>query len=492
MFDRLISYFARQTPQSLAITSLAGHLTYAEFDANIDRMAAALEELHLPRPGLVGVVASDPYVHWLLLAALARLGVTTCSSLAEQSAQMETLLRPDLVLTDQPSRANDDRSLRIHRVTWKWLSDVSRRPATRPPRAKLDPNGFARVSISSGITGVPKKIELSWAAVETRIMQMSAVASTISSELRVQSLRGPEHPAYPGAGPAAWGLGGTVIFGPNDPISVANNLKRFKPTVLDMTPIQLKLLLDVLPEGFLSMRDLSLIISGSHTPRAVREHARRRLTNNLVLFYGMAEGGMIAYCPDNSVRGEDADVGRVFPWTEVEIVDDEHNPLPNGSFGRIRARGTGFIDGYMDDRETNTTYFRDGWFYPGDVGSLTVDGFLRIEGRADEMTNFGDANFMPHIIEGAIRTCPGVVDAGAFTLPDGLGFETSWIAVVRGENLREQDLAQALMAPGFPPATVIWIDKIPRTSDGEVHRDQLQAVAKKMSAFVGFNRLQAG
>lgn len=482
MFDRLISYFARQNPHALAVSALTGHLTYAEFDANIDRMAAALEDLDPPRPGLTAVVVGDQYLHWLLLVALARLGVTTCSYLAVQSGQMEPLLKPDLVLTDQSPQAGDDKRPRLHRLTPEWLGDVGKRPAARRPRVKIDPSGLARISTSSGTTGVPKKFGLSWAAVETRILQVAAIAnSTHPNEIRIQSLIGPEHLAYPGVGLSAWGLGGTMIFGPSDPVAVANTLTRLKPTVLNMAPIQLKVLLDALPEGFLPLRDLSLTVSGSHTPRAVRELARMRLTNNLVLFYGTTEGGTIACRPDNSVQGDDADVGWVFPWTEVEIVDDDHKPLPYGSLGRVRARGTGFIDGYIDDDEANATYFRDGWFYPGDIGSLTVDGHLRVEGRVDDVMNFGGAKFMPRVLEDAALACAGVKDAGAFTMPDSAGFPAPWLAIVRGENLREADIAKALIVPGLPPVHVVWTDVIPRTATGKVLRENLAAAAQKLN-----------
>lgn len=481
MFDRLISYFAKQNPHAIAITTLAGHQTYAEFDANIDRMAAALDEHDLPKQGLVAVAVADQYIHWLLLMALARLGVTSASYLAIQREQMEPLLKPELVLTDQPAQPGDENRPRILRITQQWLADAGSRPVVRKSRAKIDPNSLARISTSSGTTGAPKKFGLSWAAVEARVLQVAAIAnSTHPHEIRIQSLIGPEHLAYPGAGLSAWCLGGTLIIGPNDPIAVANTLTRLQPTVLNMAPIQLKVLLDALPPGFLPLRNLSLTVSGSHTPRAVRELARMRLTNNLVLFYGTSEGGTIACRPDNSVHGDDADVGWVFPWTDVEIVDDAHRPLPYGELGRVRARGTGFMDAYIDDDEANATFFHDGWFYPGDVGTLTVDGHLRVEGRADELMNFGGAKFMPHVIEGAAMTCAGVKDAGAFTMQDATGFSTPWLAIVRSKDLREADLAKALTMPALPPVRIMWTDVIPRTPTGKVIREKLQAAAKTL------------
>ena len=74
----------------------------------------------------------------------------------------------------------------------------------------------------------------------------------------------------------------------------------------------------------------------------------------------------------------------------------------------------------------------------------------------------------------------GVTDAGAFALPDKNGIDTPWIAIVRSPDLKEQDVSKALMLPGLPPTHVVWIDKIPRTTNGKIQRDQLQDAARKL------------
>jgi len=483
MFDRLISYFAKQNPQAIAVATLTAQVPYVDFDANIDRMAAALDEIELPKSGLVAVAVADQYVHWLLLLALARLGVTSTSYLAVQASQMEPLLKPDFIITDQSEQDGDAARAPIHRITPQRLTEIGQRPAVKRPRVKVDPKALGRISTSSGTTGIPKKFGLTWEAIENRILQVAAIANaTHPHEIRIQSLIGPEFLAYPGAGLSAWCLGGTLIIGPTDPVGVANTLTRLQPTVLNLAPIQLKMLLDALPPGFLPLRHLSITVSGSHTPRAVRELARLRLTNNLVLFYGTSEGGTIACRPDNSVGGDDADVGWVFPFTEVEVVDDNHNPLPYGELGRIRARGTGFMSEYIDDAEANATYFRDGWFYPGDIGTLSVDGHVRVEGRVDELMNFGGSKFMPHQIEGAALACTGVKDAGAFTMTGANGFAEPWLAIVQDEGVQEAEIARALALPGLPPVHVVWTDAIPRTPSGKVVREALQAATKKLNA----------
>jgi acyl-coenzyme A synthetase/AMP-(fatty) acid ligase len=480
MFDRLITYFAKQTPQAIAICTPTISVTYAELESAIDRFAAELTQSNPPKPGLTGVAVSDRYIHRLILLALARLGVTSTSYLSVMREAMEPLLKPDFVITDEAARPDSECGPRLLRITKEWLEAVGRRPHMPMPRPKIAPDGLARVMTSSGTTAMPKKFGMSWQDVEQRVLETAVMAGTSGMNSRVMSLVGPEFLALPAlVGPLC--RGATVLFGSDDPVTAAKCLTRLEPTAIYMAPVQLKVLLDALPPGFLPLRNLSLVVSGAHTPRSVREEARARLSNDIRLVYGTTECGIVATRRDTATNDDDTDVGTINPWCDVEIVDATHKPMTPGAVGRIRVRGTNVIDRYIDDDEANATYFHDGWFYPGDIGSVAQDGRLRVLGRTDEMMNFGGASFMPHAIEGAVMACAGVVDAGAFSMRDKNGFDMPWIAIVRGPDLREQDVAKALMLPGLPPVRVVWIDKVPRTSTGKVYRDQLQAAAQDLN-----------
>mgnify|MGYP003353367339 CR=1 FL=1 len=53
------------------------------------------------------------------------------------------------------------------------------------------------------------------------------------------------------------------------------------------------------------------------------------------------------------------------------------------------------MQGYFRDPEQTKAAFRDGWFYPGDLGTLTDDGRLRLAGRSSEIVNAGGVKVDP-------------------------------------------------------------------------------------------------
>lgn len=475
MFDRFIAFRARQRPHEVAIWTARAEITYRQFDADIDRFAGALAALGVKRGDLVAVRLADQYLHCLVLLGFARLGITTASFGAGQEPVMLPLLRPDLVITDAPS-PGEHACARSFTVTPAWAAEILRGPATPQPRPVLDPDGLARVVTSSGTTGLPKKLGMSWRRVDRAVMRVVFVNAASNALSRLMSTIGIETGVL-NALLASWSVGGTVLFGPQNPAELAVALPRLSPRGLVMAPIQLKMLLDALPPGFLPMPELWIGVSGSHTPPIVRRATRERLTPNLLVVYASTEGGTITEAHAVHLRDDGAAVGWPLPWVEVEVVDETARALPPGALGQIRVRGEDVADGYLDDPDTTTRQFRHGWFYPGDLGRFGDDGMLRVEGRADDVMNFGGEKFLPRTIEEAALACPGVADAGAFTMPDAVGVGTPWIAVVRGEGLSEPALAQALRMPGLPPVYVAWVDRIPRNALGKVQRDMLRQAA---------------
>lgn len=482
MFDRYVALRAQQMPHAIAVSTPQGDLSYAKLDGDAGRIAASLAEV--PRPALASVRVADPYVHMLVLLALSRLGIAMTSISAGQDAALIGLLSPDLMIADGPAPEDfPAKNLRWLAITQAWLDAALRRPAGIAARTRPtpDPDALGLLLTSSGTTGLPKKVALSWRELEARLVQTHLAQSQMGSLARVLCPLGPGSGAFFIAIPT-WHQGGTMIFASPNPVALAAALPSLRPTGMVLAPVQMSAILDALPANSLPMRDLWVCMVGSHTPAAVSRAVRLRLTGDIYVGLGSTEAGAISGAPLAALGDDPAAVGFVMPWATVEVVDEAHEPVPPGSLGQIRVKGPHVVSGYLDAPEVTAERFRDGWFYPGDLGTLGANGALRIEGRSDEVMNFGGEKMLPRAMEDAALNCPGVRDAAAFSLPDASGLPAPWLAIVRGEALDPVRLDRTLRdgLPTLPPIRVAWIDAIPRNQRGKVDRERLRRAASAL------------
>jgi len=157
----------------------------------------------------------------------------------------------------------------------------------------------------------------------------------------------------------------------------------------------------------------SIIASGGLLPKSLSERVLGTMCQRLFSSYGATETGTIAFAPAQMIADVPGAVGFVTPGAEVEIVDASDNPLAAGKEGIVRTRTGQMVDGYVGNPEATARAFRNGWFYPGDTGSLTADGMLIIHGREASVLNIGGDKVRPELVEEALTSFPGVEQAAA-------------------------------------------------------------------------------
>ena len=165
----------------------------------------------------------------------------------------------------------------------------------------------------------------------------------------------------------------------------------------------------------------------------------------------------------------------------MEILDEAGRQVPDGTEGIVRLRSPYSVSGYLGDAEETATAFRDGWFYPGDVGCVTRNDLLIIAGRAKEILNLGGAKLRPQSIEQALASFPGVVEAAAFGVSNGLGIEEPWAAIVCGSKLDGNELrahCRRLLPGTHVPVQFVTVDALPRNETGKLDRSRLVELAK--------------
>ncbi len=182
---------------------------------------------------------------------------------------------------------------------------------------------------------------------------------------------------------------------------------------------------------------------------------------------------------DPALRARIGSVGRALPTVEIAIRDEAGAVLPPGEAGLVFVRGDQVAGEYHG---LGSLLDADGWFPTRDRGWIDDDGYLFLDGRADDVIVRGGENISPGEIEAVIADHPDVRDVAVVAVPDEQWGEAVAAVVVLapGSAMTAQDL-QALVRERLRssrvPALVRFVDALPYNETGKllrrVVRDQL-------------------
>jgi acyl-CoA synthetase (AMP-forming)/AMP-acid ligase II len=471
MYSQHISYHAVRQPHAIAVETENASISYQRFDRAINRFAHRLRDL-VPERSRVAVRIAKPYQHWLVILALGRLGHVTASISRVFTEAELALLKPDVLVSDQPASAQA--AWRHVHLSEPWVKETLASEIDTPVEHRAHAEDPARIVMSSGTTGTPKKMLFSHGLIVQRI-KGGIFGQTMRADSKVLVQLG--IPTFGGFGVPlrVWYFGGTVcLFEPN-----GHSLLARRVTGLVVSPQQLQGLVRSLPPDFTPLPELSVTVGGSALPERLSVATRLRLTPNLIQSYGSTETTTVAYCPV-AIQTAAGLTGIVLPWVELEIVGSDGMPVPHGVAGEVRIRCDDMVDGYFEDEQATARAFRDGWFYPGDHGTLSPEGYLKILGRLDDLMNLGGNKIAPEPLERVLMTCPGVEDVAVFATEDPSGMPQPWAAVVPGPGFSWTTL-QEVSAKCEPKLKFRFLEigAVPRNEMGKSERYKLKEIAAR-------------
>jgi acyl-coenzyme A synthetase/AMP-(fatty) acid ligase len=251
--------------------------------------------------------------------------------------------------------------------------------------------------------------------------------------------------------------------------------------VLGSTPliVQMARALETNPADCSSLRQV--YSAGDTLPERISRLIAEKMCRELVIAYGANEVGMVATTTAEMARFNPQCVGLVFPWSRVEIVDSNDNPVPPGTPGLLRITSATVIPGYLNDTDSTETRFRGGWFYSGDMGYFAENGMLMVTGRLGNMAD--DNAFDPQPIENAVNNHPAVSEAAVFGVRSTDGENEIWLAVVGGENFELSELRDYCTTEfgDSAPTRFLVLKTLPRNENGKVMRWKLAEIAVNAS-----------
>lgn len=181
-------------------------------------------------------------------------------------------------------------------------------------------------------------------------------------------------------------------------------------------------------------------------------------------------------------------VGTQVVNVQVGIMSPDGELLPRGQEGEIVYRSPQALTEYLKNPEATSEAFAHGWFHSGDAGLLAEDGMLWFSDRYKDVIKTGGENVASIEVEKAVYTAvPDVAEVAVVGLPHPRWTEAITAVVVPkpGAALDETQLVAAVREhiAGFKaPKAVIVVDELPKTSTGKIQKN---AVRKQFEAFYG-------
>ncbi len=232
------------------------------------------------------------------------------------------------------------------------------------------------------------------------------------------------------------------------------------------------------------------IMAGSPCPiETMKEVSTKMHMSEVVIVYGQTETspGVTMTTTRDPIDKRVATVGRVFPHTEIKIIDPETKKVvPRGEIGEICARGYMTMRCYYNN-PTATRQAKDehGWVHTGDLGSFDPEEFVHIEGRLKDMVIRGGENIYPREIEEFLHQHPKIADVYVIGVPDEKYGEElmAWIKLEEGASLTEDDIrtyADGKIARYKIPRYYAFVDSFPITVSGKIQKFKMREMGIEM------------
>ena len=176
-------------------------------------------------------------------------------------------------------------------------------------------------------------------------------------------------------------------------------------------------------------------------------------------------------------------IGKVVPGYVACVVDENMQPVPNGTPGRLAIKGPTGCRYLADERQRR--FVQQGWNLPGDTFVQDDDGYFFYQARNDDMIVSAGYNIAGPEVEDALLRHEAVAECGVVGAPDDERGQLVKAFVVlkpgfdAGPELAAalQAFVKASIAPYKYPRAVVFVDALPRTETGKLQRFALRKMA---------------
>ena len=484
----LIEEHAHRTPQAIALRCEDRSVSYAELNAQANRLARHLRTLGVSAEQRVAVCAQRGVELVVGLLAVLKAGGAyvpldpayprerLAFMLADSSARV--VLCDDVgaqalsgVETAQAVRLDDD-------AIWRAV-DAS--PLSRA-ETSLQPGNLAYVIYTSGSTGQPKGV-----AIEHR--SVCNLVSWHRTAFALEAGDGTASTAGVGFDACAWEIWSALCNGACLHLAPASTQGDALALLAwwSKQPLKASFLITPLAEmayqrGLVNAGVRTVLVGGDRLRRLPQNvPAGQRIVNN----YGPTETTVVATSGTLHEGDETVHIGRPVANTRVYILDERRQPVAVGVTGELYIGGAGVARGYLNQPElTQERFLADPFsdrpsarmYRTGDVGRWREDGTIEYLGRNDFQVKIRGFRIELGEIEAKLATASGVQETTVLARDDARG-DKQLVAYYTGDTDAEalRDHAQANLPAYMVPAAYVKLAAWPLTPNGKLDRKALPA-----------------
>ncbi len=498
----LIAQHARERPDATAIVVGERRMNYAELNALVDRVAAALQRDGLGAGERIAVCGGSSVAYLALYLGTLRAGGAVAplapSSTAQQLVDMAVdadarrfFLDGDVAAALATAGVSVPADLPVtrldahdgHAALAPWLPDG----AAHPTPVNIDPAGPFNLIYSSGTTGTPKGI------VQSHAMRWGHIQRASMSGYAADSITLIATPLYSNTTLVAviptLAYGGCVILMPKfDALAYLQIAQREAANTTMLVPVQYQRLM-ARPE--FDSFDLSAFRMKFSTSApfgaALKADVLKRWPGGLTEYYGRTEGGGTCVLQAHLHPSKLHTVGQPAENHDIRLIDEAGREVARGEAGEVVGRSGAMMTGYhKQPAKTAEAEWFDAqgqrFIRTGDVGRFDEDGFLVLFDRRKDMVISGGFNIYPSDIEAVLRQHPAVADAAVVGVPSTEWGETPVAYVVRrdgaefaassAEDIRgwlNQQVGKTQRLSGLR-----LVEELPRSAIGKVLKRELR------------------
>ncbi len=374
---------------------------------------------------------------------------------------------------------------RIERwAVWLEASDPADPPNDIPPQPNL--------LYTSGTTGRPKGTPLPptmFAGGETvrEHLERMAEAARARGTSGTQLVVGPMYHTGPLSSTRMLAAGvASVILGRFDAEKTLETIEKYQIASTLMVPTHFVRLL-ALPDEVKAKYDVSSLKQVSHTGAKCPVDVKKAMIDwfGPVLFeaYGASEVGTTNAIGSEEWLAHPGSVGRTLPPFEAMILDDDDNPLPPNTEGRLFFRdttGRGVVYHNAPEKQAEA-HIAPGVFTLGEIAYMDEEGYVYITDRFSDMIVSGGVNIYPAEAEQVLIDHPAVLDVACIGVPNEEMGEELKALVIPNPDVDAPVPADMIawcrerLSHYKCPRSLDYVDDLGRNTMGKINKRKLRA-----------------